>query len=109
MKVLIAGAGIGGLTAALALHEVGIEAEVFEQAGAVRELGVGLNVAPHSVDQLIALGLLPALDRAGVRTRRVVYKTRLGQTVWEESRDVEAGYDAPQFSIHRGKLQGLLH
>ena len=58
-----------------ALHEVGIEAEVFEQASEVRELGVGINLQPHSVHELVALGLLPALDRVGLRMRRLIYMT----------------------------------
>ena len=76
LRAVIAGAGIGGLTAALALHRVGVEAEVFEQAQEVRELGVGISLLPHAVKALAGLGLLPALDRAGVRTRRLVYLTR---------------------------------
>jgi 5-methylphenazine-1-carboxylate 1-monooxygenase len=109
MKVLIAGCGIGGLTTALALHEAGIEAELFEQAHEVRELGVGINMLPHAVKELAALGLLPALDRAGIRTRRVIFMNRFGQPVWEELRGTDAGYELPQISIHRGKLQGVLY
>jgi 2-polyprenyl-6-methoxyphenol hydroxylase-like FAD-dependent oxidoreductase len=109
MKVLIAGGGIGGLTTALSLQAVGIEAEVFEQAQEIHEVGVGINMLPHAVKQLAALGLLPALDRAGIRTRALIYMSRLGQTVWQEPRGVDAGYDTPQFSIHRGKLLGVLH
>ena len=109
MRIMIAGAGIGGLTLALVLHEVGIEAEVFEQASAVRELVVGVNMQPHAIKELAGLGLLPALDRIGVRTRRMIYMTRRGQTVWDEPRGIEAGYDVPMFSIHRGKLQGVLY
>ena len=52
------------------MHEVGIAAEVFEQASEVRELGVGVNLQPHAIKELAALGLLPALDRTGSRTRR---------------------------------------
>jgi 2-polyprenyl-6-methoxyphenol hydroxylase-like FAD-dependent oxidoreductase len=109
MKVVIAGAGIGGLTTALALHQVGIEAEIFEQAQEIRELGVGINMLPHAVRELAALDLLPALDRVGIRARRLVLMTRRGQTVWSELRGTDAGYDVPQISIHRGKLQGLLN
>jgi 2-polyprenyl-6-methoxyphenol hydroxylase-like FAD-dependent oxidoreductase len=109
MRTVIAGAGIGGLTTALALHQAGIEAEVFEQASEVRELGVGINVLPHAVKELAALGLLPALDRAGIRARRLIYMTRRGQTVWDEPRGTDAGYEVPQISIHRGTLQGMLY
>lgn len=109
MKVLIAGGGIGGLAAALSLHDVGIDAEVFEQAPEVRELGVGFNMLPHAIKELTALGLLPALDRAGIRTRELIYMNRQGQTVWQELRGMDAGYDTPQFSIHRGKLLGALY
>ena len=75
----------------------------------MRELGVGINLLPHAVKELAALGLLPALDRAGIRTRRLVYMTRLGQPVWEEPRGTDAGYEVPQISIHRGRLQGALY
>jgi 5-methylphenazine-1-carboxylate 1-monooxygenase len=109
MKVLIAGGGIGGLATALSLHALGIEAEVFEQAREIGEVGVGINMLPHAVKQLAALGLLPALDRAGTRTRELIYMNHLGQTVWQEPRGMDAGYDTPQFSIHRGKLLGALH
>jgi 5-methylphenazine-1-carboxylate 1-monooxygenase len=109
MRVLIAGCGIGGLSAALMLHRAGIGVQLFEQAQEVRELGVGINLLPHAVKALAALGLLPALDRAGIRTRRLVYTTRLGQPVWEEPRGMDAGYDVPQISIHRGRLQGVLY
>jgi len=109
MKVLIAGGGIGGLATALSLHAVGIEAEVFEQARKIGEVGVGINMLPHAVKELAALGLLPALDRAGIRTGELIYMNRLGQTVWRESRGMDAGYDTPQFSIHRGQLLGVLH
>jgi 2-polyprenyl-6-methoxyphenol hydroxylase-like FAD-dependent oxidoreductase len=109
MKVVIAGCGIGGLATALALHQVGIEAELFERAHEIRELGVGINLLPHAVKELAALGLLPALDCTGIRTRRLIYMNRFGQPVWEESRGTDAGYELPQISIHRGQLQGVLY
>ena len=108
MKIVIAGGGIGGLAAALALDKRGIDAEIYEQSRELRELGVGINLQPHAVKELASLGLLPALDAAGIRTRELIYANRLGQTVWQELRGVDAGYAVPQFSIHRGKLHGVL-
>lgn len=109
MKALIAGAGIGGLTAALFLHRAGFEVEIFERADAVRELGVGINMLPHAVGLLAELGLMDALDAAGIRTRELIYANRFGQIVWQELRGIEAGHAVPQFSIHRGRLLGLIH
>ena len=108
MKALIIGGGIGGLTAALCLHRAGIEAEIFEQSGAIRELGVGINTLPHAIKELAGLGLLDALDRVAIRTFELIYQNRFGQTIWREPRGIDAGYDFPQFSIHRGRLQGVL-
>src|SRR4051794_8135241 len=108
MHVLIVGGGIGGVAAALILQRAGIEATVFEQVREMRELGVGINTLPHAIKELAALGLLPALDRAGIRTRELIYTNRFGQVVWRELRGTDAGYDTPQFSIHRGKLHTVL-
>ena len=81
---------------------------MFEQARELGELGVGLNLLPHTTKELASLGLLPALGQAGIETSQLIYATRLGQVVWREARGTSAGYDMPQFSIHRGKLHGLL-
>ena len=108
MHVLIVGGGVGGLATALSLHADGIECSVFEQVRELRELGVGINTLPHAIRELAALGLLPALDRAGIRTRELIYANRFGQVVWRELRGTDAGFDTPQFSIHRGKLHTVL-
>ncbi|MDE3121789.1 MAG: flavin-dependent oxidoreductase [Paracoccaceae bacterium] len=109
MTVLIAGAGIGGLTTALMLHARGIKARLVEQSSEVREVGVGINTLPHSIAELAELGLLKELDKVGLRTRELRYLTRHGQEVWRELRGLHAGHSHPQFSIHRGRLQGVLY
>jgi 5-methylphenazine-1-carboxylate 1-monooxygenase len=108
MTVLIAGGGIGGLTLALSLHQIGIPAKVFESVPALRPLGVGINVLPHAVRELIELGLLAQLDAAGVRTKELAFFSKHGKPIWSEPRGIEAGYKWPQFSIHRGTLQQIL-
>ncbi|MCW3473509.1 flavin-dependent oxidoreductase [Limobrevibacterium gyesilva] len=108
MTILIAGGGIGGLTLALSLHERGIPCIVFEQADQLRPLGVGINTLPHAIKELADLGLLPALDAVGIRTHELIYVNRFGQEVWREKRGLHAGHSVPQFSIHRGHLQGVL-
>ena len=109
MRALICGGGIGGLATALSLAEQGIEVEIFEQATEIRELGVGINLLPHSVKELAELGLFEDLDATGVRTRELIYCNHLGQRIWTEPRGLEAGHGWPQFSIHRGRLQRLLY
>ncbi len=108
MRVVIIGAGIGGLTTALSLHAAGIAAEVHEAAPELRPLGVGINVLPHAVRELTELGLNDALAAAGVPTAALVYANRHGQEIWREPRGRAAGYHWPQYSIHRGTLQLIL-
>ncbi|MDB5500725.1 MAG: FAD-dependent monooxygenase [Tardiphaga sp.] len=108
MTVLIAGGGIGGLTLALSLHQIGVPCRVFETVSALKPLGVGINVLPHAVRELIELGLLDRLDGIGVRTRELAFFSKHGKPIWSEPRGLEAGYRWPQFSVHRGKLQQIL-
>jgi 2-polyprenyl-6-methoxyphenol hydroxylase-like FAD-dependent oxidoreductase len=105
MRVIIAGGGVGGLTAALALKRKGIEADVYEQSRNVGELGVGINTLPHAIKELADLGLLDALDATAIRTHELIYKNSHGQEILRQMRGLDAGYDYPQFSVHRGKLQ----
>lgn len=108
MKALIAGGGIGGLTAALCLHHAGIDCEVFEAASEMRPLGVGINLLPHSVRVFSLLGLEPALAASGIATAELAYYSKHGRKIWSEPRGRDAGYRWPQYSIHRGELQMLL-
>ena len=109
MKAIIVGGGVGGLVTALMLHARGIDCEVYEQADAIRELGVGINTLPHAIKELKELGLLERLDAVAIRTYELFYLNRFGQEIWREKRGTDAGFDVPQFSIHRGKLQGVIY
>jgi 2-polyprenyl-6-methoxyphenol hydroxylase-like FAD-dependent oxidoreductase len=106
--VVIAGGGIGGLAAALALHQRGVGCRVLEASRELRPLGVGINLLPSAVRVLTGLGLLDRLREGAVETGELLYVNRFGQRIWREPRGRGAGYDYPQVSCHRGRLQLLL-
>lgn len=109
--VIVAGAGIGGLTAALALARKGFRVTVLEQAARLEEAGAGIQLSPNAARLLIALGLKERLQ-AHVTTPALV-AVRSGRTAREIVRiplgDVAAQrYGAPYWVIHRGDLQAAL-
>jgi 5-methylphenazine-1-carboxylate 1-monooxygenase len=106
--VLFAGGGIGGLTAALTLHARGIESTVLERASHLRPLGVGINLLPHAVSELYALGLGDALTQLAVAPTSISYYDTEGKLLFREPRGIDGGYGYPQYSVHRGQLQMLL-
>jgi 5-methylphenazine-1-carboxylate 1-monooxygenase len=108
MRVLIAGGGIGGLVAALCLHQDGIEVSVHESVEEFRPLGVGINLLPHAVRVLTNLGLREQLEETAIATAELGYYTKCGRPIWREPRGLAAGYRWPQYSIHRGRLQMIL-
>lgn len=108
LPIVIAGAGIGGLTAALALHRVGVDVHVLESAHHLRPLGVGINLLPHAVRELRGLGLGEALDAIAVAPTVIAYHRGDGIVLFREPRGLAAGDAHPQLSVHRGRLQMLL-
>ena len=109
MEIAIVGAGIGGLTLALALHRAGIAAHIYEAVPDMRPLGVGINILPHASRELALLGLENALSRVSVLTREAAFFNRFGQLIHREPLGRDAGYADPQYSIHRGALHEVLH
>lgn len=109
MTILIAGAGIAGLSLALTCHQLGLSARIFERSRSIQALGVGINLQPNCVRELFDLGLEPELDALGLRTSQVAYFTKYGLPIWTESRGMAAGNNWPQYSVHRGHLQRLLY
>ena len=109
MSVAIIGAGIGGLTLGLCLHKLNIPFQIYEAVNEIKPLGVGINIQPHAVRELYALGLKSELDNIGLRSKEVAYFSEQGSLIWSEPRGTYAGYDWPQYSINRGDLQMLLY
>lgn len=108
MHVIIVGGGICGLSTALSLHKAGIGCTVYEAVPELRALGVGINLLPHAVRELVELGLGDALAAVAIPTAELIYANRHGQRIWQEPRGLDAGYHWPQFSIARGDLQMIL-
>src|SRR5262245_54799884 len=108
MDVLIIGGGIGGLTLGLALHRAGVPCRVYEAAPQIKPIGVGINLLPHATKELFALGLGDELAKVAVTTKESAFFNRFGQLIYREPLGRYAGYDWPQFSIHRADLHDLL-
>ena len=108
--VLVAGGGIGGLSVALTLHQIGVPCLVLESVQHLRPLGVGINLQPNAVRELYELGIgCEQLDAIGLQTREWALVGLNGRQVYSEPRGLLAGYKWPQYSVHRGGLQMLLH
>ena len=109
-KVIIAGGGIGGLTLALTLHQIGVPFLVLETSRTMRPLGVGINIQPNAVRELFDLGLTSEiLDTIGVSAKEWALVGLNGREVYSEKRGLDAGYKWPQFAAHRGELLMLLY
>ena len=111
MKVLIAGAGIGGLAAALALNDAGFEVEIFERSRLAQEVGAGVQVSPNGARVLHALGLAPALERVAFRPQaaeRRLHRSGLMVARTLLGGEIERRYGFPYYHLHRADLRGVL-
>jgi 2-polyprenyl-6-methoxyphenol hydroxylase-like FAD-dependent oxidoreductase len=109
MEIAIVGGGIGGLTLALALHQRGIGARVYERAPEIKALGVGITLLPHAVRELTALGLQERLLADGIENQESCFFNRFGQLIYKEPRGKRAGLPVPEIGMHRGNLQVILY
>src|ERR1051326_963508 len=110
-KVAIVGAGIGGLTAALALIQHDIDVEVHEQAPELKELGAGVQISSNGTRVLYALGLCPEVERAGVIVAgKEIRLWSTGQTwkLFDLGAESVERYGFPYVMFHRGDLHAML-
>ena len=110
-KVLIAGAGLGGLAAAACLLKRGFEVHIFEQAPKLAELGAGIQQSANSVKVLYELGLREALDRVGVKPREYEFRRfdngeLLHKIPFADAH--ERNHGAPYYHLHRADLHLML-
>jgi salicylate hydroxylase len=110
-KVLIAGAGIGGLVAGLSLLQRGIDVEIFEQASELRELGAGVQLSANGTRVLIALGLEKemqgiACEPSGKQIR--LFSTGRRWKLFDLGASSRTTYGAPYWMVHRGDLHRIL-
>lgn len=108
--VIIAGGGIGGLATALTLHQIGVPCVVYEAVREMRPLGVGINLQPNAVRELYDLGLgASEMDHVGVPAKEWALVGLNGHDIYSETRGLDAGYNWPQYAVHRGLFHMLLH
>lgn len=107
--VMIAGGGIGGLATALTLNQIGVPCLVFEAVRELRPLGVGINIQPNAVRELYDLGIGPdEMDKVGVPAKEWALVGLNGNDIYSETRGLLAGYNWPQYAVHRGLFHMLL-
>ena len=109
MKAAIVGAGIGGLTAAIALRQAGVKTTVFERTGELREVGAGIFLAANAVSALGELALADRVLQLGTPASMASIFTWRGQTLSGVRADeLEKRLGAPSAAVHRADLQGFL-
>src|SRR5688572_26674346 len=104
-KILIIGAGIGGLTAAIALRRAGFEVHIFERAAELREAGAGIVLSPNAMRVLNYLGLLQPIVNVGTVLESATSYSSTGNLIGSIPLNLT---DLPTVSLHRAELQKVL-
>ena len=108
-KVIIIGAGVGGLCAAIALQQHGFEVKVYEKVKKLGEVGAGLTLWSNALHVLRALNVADAVIAAGSKLQRSQIRADNGETLFDARTDeMEAKYGEPVIAIHRAALHEIL-
>ena len=106
---IIAGGGIGGLCAAIALRQLGVEVTVYEKVSSLGQVGAGLTLWPNAIKALARLGLGQPVIETGARIRHGEIRTSAGRVLAVlQSGRLEQRFGAPAIGIHRADLHRLL-
>ena len=107
-SVIVVGAGIGGLTTALSLHEIGVAVDVFDRVAEVLPWVWASTSSPMRSASSTPWDCSTACGTESVEPESLMYCSRHGHEIWREPRGAAAGYPWPQLSMHRGALQEVL-
>jgi 2-polyprenyl-6-methoxyphenol hydroxylase-like FAD-dependent oxidoreductase len=111
LRVAIVGAGIGGLTAAIALAQRGIDAQVYEQAREIKEVGAGIGLGPNAIKVLRALGIEASVKQRGMIPEKIIGRDwSTGGVVFTVpvGAEAESRYGAANVNLHRADLHAAL-
>lgn len=109
LDIAIVGGGIGGLTAALALHARGFRPRIYEAAAELQPLGVGIAIHPYGTKELADLGLAEKLAAMSVEATDSMFFNRFGQQIYADKIGRRGGYGYLPHLVHRGYLQKMLY
>src|SRR5829696_4224707 len=110
-KILVVGAGLGGLSAASCLIKAGFDVEIYEQAAVLGEVGAGIQVSANAMHVMRHLGLGDAMTGLGVKPGGYVFRLHdTGEIIqqFSLSAEHERQHGAPYLQMHRADLHDLL-
>jgi salicylate hydroxylase len=112
-RIAVVGAGIGGLTLALALRQRGLEADIYEQAAQLTEIGAAIALSANGTRELERFGCLDALAAVSTEPTELIYRgwssdERIAAFPVRTDDSYRRRFGAPYFGIHRADLQKIL-